>query len=324
MAAAASEDVDLVVVGPEVPLVLGLADALAGRGHPLLRAERRRGPARGLKAFCQGGDGGAGVPTAAYEVGRGGRRRASRDHGLPGGDQGRRPRGRQGRDHRRRRGGGARRRSRRCSWSTGSGPSGSSSRSILDGEELSLLALCDGERAIPLASAQDYKRIFDGERGRTPAGWARTRRCPAIDADRAASSTAQIHQPVARRAGPPGHPFHGVLYAGLMLTAAGPSVLEFNVRFGDPETQAILPRLGTDLLELLLAATEPGGLSGASSSWSARTAVTVVLASAGYPGTYSSGDVITGLDAIDGRVEVTHAGTARDASDESSRPEGGC
>jgi phosphoribosylamine---glycine ligase len=137
---------------------------------------------------------------------------------------------------------------------------------------------------------------------------------PAIGADRARELAAQIHQPVLDELARRGAPFHGVLYAGLMMTAAGPSVLEFNVRFGDTETKAILPRLESDLLELLLAATEPGGLSGTSLGWSERTAVTVVLASAGYPASSSSGDVITGLDEVGPEVEVTHAGTARDDS----------
>ena len=107
-----------------------------------------------------------------------------------------------------------------------------------------------------------------------------------------------------------GTPFHGVLYAGLMLTADGPKVLEYNVRFGDPETQAVLPRLRSDLLDLMLRATRPGGLSGASLEWDARAAVTVVLASAGYPESSSSGDVISGLDDVPGEIELTHAGTA--------------
>jgi phosphoribosylamine--glycine ligase len=106
-------------------------------------------------------------------------------------------------------------------------------------------------------------------------------------------------------------PFHGVLYAGLMMTTDGPRVLEFNVRFGDPETQALLPRLRSDLLTLLEAATEPGGLEGMSLEWAPQTAVTVVLASAGYPESSRSGDVITGLDRVGTDVLVTHAGTAQ-------------
>jgi phosphoribosylamine--glycine ligase len=102
-----------------------------------------------------------------------------------------------------------------------------------------------------------------------------------------------------------------VLYAGLMLTADGPKALEFNVRFGDPETQAVLPRLRSDLLEVLLRATRPGGLAGSELEWDPRWAVTLVLASAGYPASSSKGDVIEGLDEVPNGIEVTHAGTAR-------------
>jgi phosphoribosylamine--glycine ligase len=108
-----------------------------------------------------------------------------------------------------------------------------------------------------------------------------------------------------------GTPFHGVLYAGLMLTADGPKVLEFNVRLGDPETQAVLPRLRSDLLDVLLGATRAGGLAGSELEWDSRWAVTLVLASAGYPVSSSKGDVIEGLDQVPDGIEVTHAGTAR-------------
>jgi phosphoribosylamine---glycine ligase len=139
---------------------------------------------------------------------------------------------------------------------------------------------------------------------------------PEVDAARADEICRQVHQPVVDELARRGTPFQGVLYAGLMMTADGPKVLEFNVRFGDPETQAILPRLRTDLFDLLEAAAVPGGLAGRGGAldWAADTAVTVVLASAGYPESSSSGDVITGLDRVPGDVYVTHAGTARDAS----------
>jgi phosphoribosylamine---glycine ligase len=117
-----------------------------------------------------------------------------------------------------------------------------------------------------------------------------------------------VHQPIVDELRRRGTPYHGVLYAGLMLTAAGPKVLEFNCRFGDPETQAVLPRLRSDLLELLLASTRRGGLEGAVPEWSSDWAVTVVLASRGYPESSSKGDVIRGLDQVD--AEVLHAGTA--------------
>ncbi|MBV9164524.1 MAG: phosphoribosylamine--glycine ligase [Solirubrobacterales bacterium] len=181
----------------------------------------------------------------------------------------------------------------------------------LQGEELSLLALCDGHRALPLASARDYKRIFDGDRGPNTGGMGSYSPVAAIGARRAAQICAEVHQPVLDELRRRGTPFHGVLYAGLMLTADGAKVLEFNVRFGDPETQAILPRLRSDLLEVLARAIEPGGLRGTELEWAPQSAVTVVLASRGYPDSTSTGDVISGLERVPPDVHVTHAGTAR-------------
>ena len=182
---------------------------------------------------------------------------------------------------------------------------------FLEGEELSLLALCDGERALAMAPAQDYKRIFDGDQGPNTGGMGSYSPVPGVDGARAAEIAAAVHQPVVDALRERGTPFHGVLYAGLMLTAAGPLVLEFNVRFGDPETQAVLPRLRGDTLDLLVRATRPGGLAGLELEWDPRWAVTLVLASAGYPASASKGDPIRGLDAVPADVEVTHAGTAR-------------
>jgi phosphoribosylamine--glycine ligase len=139
---------------------------------------------------------------------------------------------------------------------------------------------------------------------------------PEVDGARALEICRAVHQPVLDELARRGTPFHGVLYAGLMMTADGPKVLEFNVRFGDPETQAILPRLRSDLLALLERATVAGGLEGVELDWAPESAVTVVLASAGYPQSSSSGDVISGLDSIPDGVYVTHAGTARSASGE--------
>ncbi len=183
----------------------------------------------------------------------------------------------------------------------------------LEGEELSLLALCDGETALPMAPAQDYKRIFDGDEGPNTGGMGSYSPVPGVDASTADAIAASVHQPVVDELRRRGTPFSGVLYAGLMLTAAGPRVLEFNARFGDPETQAVLPRLRSDLLDLLLRCAAPGGLDAVALRWDERTAVTVVLASAGYPASASTGDPIGGLDGVPGEVEVTHAGTARDA-----------
>ena len=180
---------------------------------------------------------------------------------------------------------------------------------FLEGEELSLLCLCDGERAIPLAPAQDYKRIFDGDLGPNTGGMGSYSPVPGVDAERAEELAAAVHAPIVDELRRRGTPFHGVLYAGLMMTAAGPKVLEYNARFGDPETQAVLPRLRSDLLDLLEASARPGGLAGAEPEWAPEWGVTVVLASRGYPESSSKGDVISGLDDAAG-VEVFHAGTA--------------
>jgi phosphoribosylamine--glycine ligase len=138
---------------------------------------------------------------------------------------------------------------------------------------------------------------------------------PGVEGDRLAQICAAVHQPVVDELKRRGTPFHGVLYAGLMLTADGPKVLEFNTRFGDPETQAVLPRLRSDLVQLLEAATRPGGLEGATLDFAPDWAVTLVLASAGYPESASKGDVISGLDRVPAGVEVTHAGTAARGDD---------
>ena len=183
---------------------------------------------------------------------------------------------------------------------------------FLEGEELSLLALCDGERAVPLAPAQDYKRIFDGGEGPNTGGMGSYSPVPGIGREHAEAIARAVHQPVVDALRRRGTPYHGVLYAGLMMTSEGPKVLEFNCRFGDPETQAVLPRLRSDLLDLLAASTRPGGLAGAEPEWSNEWAVTVVLASRGYPESSSKGDEISGLrpaDSVD--VEVLHAGTAQ-------------
>ncbi|HEY0633596.1 MAG TPA: phosphoribosylamine--glycine ligase [Thermoleophilaceae bacterium] len=182
---------------------------------------------------------------------------------------------------------------------------------FLEGEEVSLLALCDGVRALPMAPAQDYKRIFDGDEGPNTGGMGSYSPVPGYDADWAMETAAAVHQPIVDDLRARGTPFHGVLYAGLMITAGGPKVLEYNARFGDPETQAILPRLRTDPLELLDRASRPGGLEGMTVEWSSDWAVTLVLASRGYPESASKGDAISGLDAVESDgVEVLHAGTA--------------
>lgn len=180
----------------------------------------------------------------------------------------------------------------------------------LTGEECSLLALCDGERAVPLEPARDFKRIGDGDEGPNTGGMGSYSPVAGFDDAYVREIVTVVHQPVVDLMRARGTPFHGVLYAGLMLTPEGLRVLEFNARFGDPETQAVLPRLRSDLLDVLRRASRPGGLGGVRLEWSPNWAVTVVLASAGYPASSSSGDLIAGLEAVPETVEVTHAGTA--------------
>ncbi len=310
VAAARAEAADLVVVGPEVPLVAGVVDALAEAGIRSFGPGAAAARLEGSKAFAKEAMAAAGVPTAAARevdsVADGldavtGYPTVLKADGLAAGkgvviaadeDE-------------------ARAALEDMLVQRRFGDTSVLVEEFLEGEELSLLALCDGERALPMAPAQDYKRIFDGDRGPNTGGMGSYSPVPGIGEDLVAAIAAEVHQPVVELMAARGTPFHGVLYAGLMLTDAGPRVLEFNVRFGDPETQAVLPRLRSDLLELLLAATEPGGLADAALSWDERWAVTLVLASAGYPQSSSKGDVITGLDAVAPDVEVTHAGTAR-------------
>ena len=310
VAAARRERVSLVVVGPEAPLVGGLVDELQAAGVRAFGPTREAARLEGSKAHCKEVMAAAGVPTAGHAVvddvagGLAAIRRypvVIKADGLAAG-KGVTIAGEEAE---------ARAALEALLVERRFGTRRVVVEEHLEGEEVSLFALCDGRRALPLASAQDYKRIYDGDRGPNTGGMGSYSPVPAIDGDRAAELAEAIHQPVLDELARRGTPFHGLLYAGLMLTAGGPRVLEFNVRFGDPETQAILPRLRSDLLELMLAATEPGALAGARLEWAPDTAVTVVLASAGYPESASTGDPIRGLERIPAGIRVTHAGTRR-------------
>ena len=189
----------------------------------------------------------------------------------------------------------------------------------LIGREISLMALCDGKGAYPLTPAHDYKRIFDGDRGPNTGGMGAYSPVAELPGESEWHLAPIIHAPIVQLMREKGIPFHGVLYAGAILTAKGLRVLEYNVRFGDPEAQALLPRLESDLLRLLFRAARAGGLGQTEEEdedallfrWSPRSAVTVTLASAGYPESSSKGDPIEGLGRVPADVEVTHAGTAR-------------
>jgi len=316
VALARAEGADLVVVGPEAPLVAGLVDALTEAGIPAFGPSAAAARLEGSKAFAKEVMEAAGVPTAAWD------RVRTVDEGLVAIDH-RYPA------------------VIKCDGlAAGKGvviaaDEAQAREALTDmlerkvfgeadviveehlvGEELSLLALCDGVRALPMDGAQDYKRIFDGDEGPNTGGMGSYSPVPGVDAEAVALISATVHQPVVDELARRGIPFHGVLYAGLMLTEDGPKVIEFNARFGDPETQALLPRLKSDLLDLMARAANPGGLEGATLDWDDRWAVSVVLASAGYPAGASKGDAIAGLGAAGaGAAEVTHAGTAARGDD---------
>jgi phosphoribosylamine--glycine ligase len=303
------EDVDLVVVGPEAPLVAGLVDELQARGRAVFGPTRAAARLEGSKAFAKEIMAAANVPTAAWtpvddiDAGMAAIERypvVLKFDGLAAGkgvviaeDE---P--------------AAHLALHDFLVEQRFGPGRVVVEEHLVGEELSLLALCDGETAVVMAPAQDYKRIYDGDEGPNTGGMGSYSPVRGVEGALVEQIARTVHQPVVDELRRRETPFHGILYAGLMLTADGPRVLEFNARFGDPETQAVLPRLRSDLLDLLQRAATPAGLRGATLEWDPRWAVTVVLASAGYPASASSGDVIAGLDAVPDTVEVTHAGTA--------------
>jgi phosphoribosylamine--glycine ligase len=304
--------VDLVVVGPEAPLVAGLVDELAAAGIAAFGPTREAARIEGSKAYAKQLMKDTGVPTASHVLFR--TREEAAEHlacasypAVLKADVLAAGKGVIIAAHER---------EARAALDVFFGERRFGDTEVvleefLEGEELSLLALCDGERAVPLAPAQDYKRIFDGDEGPNTGGMGSYSPVPGFDQARAQELAALVHQPIVDELRRRGTPFHGVLYAGLMMGPSGPKVLEYNARFGDPETQAVLPRLRSDLLELLEASTQLGGLEGVEPQWTDDWAVTLVLASRGYPESASKGDVISGLDAAAAAgAEVFHAGTA--------------
>jgi phosphoribosylamine---glycine ligase len=312
IALAADQRANLTVVGPEAPLAAGLVDALEAEGLSAFGPSAAAAKLEGSKAFAKEIMKETGVPTAAhvvfdsYEQAEAQMDCASypavlKADGLAAGkgviiapD----PRT-------------AREALRGFFLDSRFGEAGKRVvlEEHLEGEELSLLALCDGETVVPMASAQDFKRIGEGDQGPNTGGMGSYSPVPDIGHEEASELATRIHRPIVEALRARGIAYRGVLYAGLMRTAAGPKVLEFNCRFGDPETQAVLPRLRSDLLDALEACAGRGGLRQDTLEWSDDWAVTVVMASAGYPESSRKGDVITGLEEL-GEVEVTHAGTA--------------
>jgi len=311
VAAAQSHGVDLVAVGPEAGLVAGAVDALEAAGIAAFGPTKAAAELEGSKAFAKQLMEEAGVPTAGHALLH--THEEALEHlattsyptvlkadGLAAGKgviicEGEAD---------------ARAAAELFFTERRFGATAVVAEEFLEGEELSLLAICDGENVVPLAPAQDYKRIFDGDEGPNTGGMGSYSPVPGFGPAEVEEIVERVHRPVVAAMAARGVPFRGVLYAGLMIGAEGPKVLEFNARFGDPETQAVLPRLRSDLAELFLASREPGGLAGVAAEFDDSWAVTVVLASAGYPESSSKGDVISGLDEAAAIAEVTHAGTA--------------
>jgi phosphoribosylamine--glycine ligase len=299
VARAVEEEIDLAVIGPEVPLVAGLADALEEAGVPAFGPSAAAARIEASKLYAKRVMADAGVPTASHAV-------------LPGRDE-------------------ALEQLSRAAYPTvlkADGLAGGKGVLIcateaeareaveaffverrfgdtevlleehLTGEELSLLALCDGDNVLPLAPAQDYKRIGDGDTGPNTGGMGSYSPVPGFDRETVEEITELVHRPVVTALRDAGIPYHGVLYAGLMLTVDGPRLVEYNVRFGDPEAQAVLPLLRSDLAALALAAVD-GDVTAVPLDVLDGASCTVVAAAAGYPAAPRLGDPVTGMFDVD-------------------------
>ena len=298
---------DLVGIGPEAPLVAGVADTVRSRGIACFGPGREAAQLEGSKAFAKDVMAAAGVPTALAHVcttptqvaealdalgspyvvkddglaaGKGVVVTADREEALA--------------------------HAARCL------EAGSQVvvEEFLDGPEVSLFCLTDGEHVVALAPAQDFKRVGDGDTGPNTGGMGAYSPLDWAPAGLVADVVARVAQPTVDEMRRRGTPFTGVLYVGLALTSRGPRVIEFNARFGDPETQVVLARLRSPLGQLLRAAAEGGLGEVGPLRWSEDHAVTVVLAAPGYPGSPRTGGVVEGLAEVSADVEVMHAGTA--------------
>jgi phosphoribosylamine---glycine ligase len=288
-------EIDLVVVGPEAPLVAGIADHLRAAGISVFGPSAGAARIEGSKSFAKEIMRAAGVPTAAA-LGEASAPCVVKADGLAGGKGVFVCRAQDEADR-------AVEQARALGGEV-------VVEELLEGEEVSLFALSDGAEALPLAPAQDFKRLLDDDEGPNTGGMGSYSPVPFLARDEIDELVELVHRPVLAELAERGTPFVGLLYAGLMLTDDGPRVLEFNCRFGDPETQAILPRLEGDFLGALARAAE-GALSGVEVSAGPHAAVTVVLASQGYPDAPQAGVPIDGLaDAEATGALVFHAGTA--------------
>ncbi len=309
---AAEEKFDLVVIGPEAPLVAGLADRLAAKNIPVFGPSARAAQLEGSKGFtkelCAEND----IPTAAYK--RFDEPQAAidyvHDEGAPivikadGLAAGKGVTVAQTVDE-----------AKTAIEEIFDGRFGEAGAEVvveafLEGEEASFFALCDGDTAVPLATAQDHKRVGDGDEGPNTGGMGAYSPAPVMTDELNRTVMDRIINPTLAAMKERGMPYRGVLYAGLMITDKGPELIEYNARFGDPECQVLMMRMESDLLELLKAAAK-GELAGRSVKWRDEPALTVVMAAKGYPGSYEKGTEIGNLDAAgaDENVEIFHAGT---------------
>jgi phosphoribosylamine---glycine ligase len=313
VALAVSMGVDLVVIGPEAPLVAGVADAVRDAGIPCFGPSAEAARLEGSKAFAKDVMSAADVPTGMAHVCTTvaeveealdalGAPHVVKDDGLAAG------KGVVVTDDR----------AEALEHATAclAKPDGAVVvEEFLSGPEVSLFCLCDGETVVPLVPAQDFKRVGDDDAGPNTGGMGAYSPLDWAPEGLVDDVVARVAQPVVDEMRRRGTPFSGVLYVGLALTPRGPRVIEFNARFGDPETQVVLARLRTPLGGVLLAAAKGRLHEAPVLRWSEEAAVTVVVAADNYPGTPRTGDPITGLDDLPGGPEtyVLHAGTARDA-----------
>jgi phosphoribosylamine--glycine ligase len=321
LAFAGREAIDLTVIGPELPLDRGVVDRFRDAGRRIFGPPRAAAQLECSKVFAKGFMARHGIPTARYRVSESSddarRAIASGEFGFPvvlkadglaagkgvvvAQNQGEADAAiRAAMEERQFGAAGARLVIEEC----------------LVGPEVSFFALCDGTRAIPISSAQDHKRIFDGDQGPNTGGMGAFAPSPLVDASGQARIMREIVEPVLRGMRAEGTEYRGFLYAGLMMTCAGPKVIEYNVRFGDPEAQAVMPLIGGELVSLLAAAAD-GDVRGHAVALRDGVSVGVVIAAPGYPGTVTTGAPISGLDAasrVPG-VTVFHAGTARRGPD---------
>ncbi|WNK21111.1 phosphoribosylamine--glycine ligase [Halomonas piscis] len=326
VALAEKERVGLTVVGPEAPLVAGVVDRFRAAGLTIFGPTRAAAQLEGSKAFSKDFLARHDIPSAAYEtftevapaldyVSKIGAPIVVKADGLAAGK-------------------GvvvaateseAEAAIRDMLEADAYGAAGARVvvEEFLEGEEASYIVLVDGENVVPMATSQDHKRAFDGDTGPNTGGMGAYSPAPVVTPEVEARIMARVIEPTVRGMANEGMPYTGFLYAGLMIDAAGnPSVIEYNCRFGDPETQPIMLRLTSDLAELCLAGAR-GELAGHECRWDSRTAVGVVMAAGGYPGSYEKGHAITGIDAAEeSGCKVFHAGTAA-AADGSTATAGG-